>query len=118
LGATFKQYLNGSSTAAALYDFTSKQMPANAPGRLSKQNYLDVIAYILARNGYPSGDQALTTSVLRNIKLTGVQTQAASADRNNEIVKTAPPSSQVFGQLPSNADVGTTDAAMKWANKN
>jgi len=117
LGASFKQFLKGSGTAAALYDFTSKQMPANAPGSLSKQNYIDVIAYILARNGYPSGDQALTTNSLRGVKLTGVQTQAASADMNNEIVKTAPPSGQVFGPLPSNADVGTTDAAMKWASK-
>jgi mono/diheme cytochrome c family protein len=43
-----------------LYRFMSKHMPLNAPGSLSKAQYLDALAYILKVNGYPSGTQALT----------------------------------------------------------
>jgi hypothetical protein len=35
-------------------------MPANAPGSLSKTQYLDILAYILEVNGYPAGSQQLT----------------------------------------------------------
>ena len=58
-------------TAEYLYKFMSKQMPANAPGSLSKAQYLDVLAYILEVNGYPAGSQKLTADdqMLSQIKI-------------------------------------------------
>ncbi|PPQ34602.1 c-type cytochrome [Rhodopila globiformis] len=58
-------------TADYLYKFMSKQMPANAPGSLSKTQYLDVLAYILQVNGYPAGPQRLTANdrTLNQIKI-------------------------------------------------
>jgi cytochrome c len=58
-------------TAEYLFRFMSKQMPANAPGSLSKTDYLDVLAYILKVNGYPAGPRRLTADdrALHRIKI-------------------------------------------------
>lgn len=45
-----------------LYDYLAGMratMPQSAPGGLSDAAYVDVLAYILAKNGYPSGDVML-----------------------------------------------------------
>ncbi|HEY8475243.1 MAG TPA: cytochrome c [Chloroflexota bacterium] len=42
--------------AGRLYNFVRQAMPFNAPGSLSDQEYLDVVAFLLERNGYnPNG---------------------------------------------------------------
>jgi S-disulfanyl-L-cysteine oxidoreductase SoxD len=58
-------------TAGFLYRTMAKQMPKNAPGSLSKTEYLDVLAYILKVNGYPAGSKQLTAdnSELNQIKI-------------------------------------------------
>lgn len=43
----------------ALYRFVSTNMPFDAPGSLEPQRYADVIAHVLAKNGYPPGDAEL-----------------------------------------------------------
>jgi Cytochrome c. len=47
-------------TVAAIFDELSQQMPAGAPGSLSDTQYADIMAFILARNGYPAGSTPLT----------------------------------------------------------
>jgi len=45
-----------------LYDYFQglrATMPQNAPGSLSDRTYVDLVAYLLAANGYPAGDAAL-----------------------------------------------------------
>ena len=45
-----------------LYDFYEgirTTMPQSAPGGLSADVYVDLVAFILARNGYPAGEAAL-----------------------------------------------------------
>ena len=45
-----------------LYDYLAGMratMPQSAPGGLSDAAYVDVLAYILAENGYPTSDVAL-----------------------------------------------------------
>ncbi len=44
---------------AALFRFVSRNMPFNAPGSLEPQQYADVIAHVLASNGFPPGDAEL-----------------------------------------------------------
>jgi S-disulfanyl-L-cysteine oxidoreductase SoxD len=58
-------------TAGFLYKLMSRQMPKNAPGSLSKTEYLDVLAYILKMNGYPAGPRQLTDDdhELKRIKI-------------------------------------------------
>ena len=35
-------------------------MPYDNPGSLTQEQYLDVISFVLARNGYPAGETAMT----------------------------------------------------------
>jgi mono/diheme cytochrome c family protein len=59
---------------ASLYDFISTRMPKgrNAkPGSLKEAEYLDIVTYILARNGYAPGQRELTRSDLAAVLLVG-----------------------------------------------
>ncbi len=49
-------------TAEYFYHFMSTHMPLTAPGSLTKTQYLDLMAYFLAVNGYASGPNELTAN--------------------------------------------------------
>lgn len=57
------------STAQGLLDFIDVQMPLDAPGSLSKQDYVDVVSFLLVRNSWVSSDTALDASKLGSISL-------------------------------------------------
>ena len=40
-----------------------RTMPLGEPGSLSTQEYLDILAYVLQANGYPSGQSELTVTI-------------------------------------------------------
>ncbi len=42
-----------------LFDMLRKTMPQETPGSLSRQQYADVVAYILKLNGMPAGTAEL-----------------------------------------------------------
>jgi mono/diheme cytochrome c family protein len=54
-----------------LSTFIETSMPADKPGKLSRQTYLDIMAYLLKANGYPSGDSELTAPALLTTRLVG-----------------------------------------------
>jgi quinoprotein glucose dehydrogenase len=58
-------------TLADLYERIRATMPADSPGRLRKADYVDVLALILAANGYPPGEKDLQADIatLRAIKI-------------------------------------------------
>src|ERR1700679_4288619 len=113
MGRTFLQAY-GAGTAAQLYDFISRQMPLNAPGSLSQTQYLDVTAFILERNGLPPGETPLSTASLGQVSLSGMRSAAAgSASNTNEIVRVAPPTRNVYAQLPAGTNVNITDSMMQ-----
>ncbi|HEY8297030.1 MAG TPA: PQQ-binding-like beta-propeller repeat protein [Candidatus Baltobacteraceae bacterium] len=119
-GPSFRQKLAGYGTAAQLYDFISKQMPANAPGTLGTASYLAVTAYLLQQNGYPSGSAALETATLGNVQLAsnGAQPSANASGapaNSNEIVRAAAPTTQEFGPMPAGANANVSDAMMSGA---
>jgi alcohol dehydrogenase (cytochrome c) len=104
-------------TAARLNDFISKQMPLNAPGSLSQQNYLAVTAYVISKNGYAPGSTALSTASAPQIQLANVKVDengspAGASGQADEIVRAAPPSTETFGPMPSGADVDISDDMM------
>ena len=69
-GPAFAKSLKFSKMSASqLYGFISKQMPASDPGSLTKDQYLRVLAYILSKNGYPSGQTPLSKSTLSQVDL-------------------------------------------------
>jgi alcohol dehydrogenase (cytochrome c) len=107
----------GSGTVAQLYDFISRQMPQDKPATLSQQQYLDVTAYILARNGFPSGDTALGMESLSQVRMSEQRLTATTAGANtDEIVRAAPPVRNVYAKLPAGADVNVTDSMMLHAS--
>lgn len=56
------EYFNGAwsgKSVRALYDRTQKSMPPAAPSSLSKDNYANIVAYILEVNGYKATGTAL-----------------------------------------------------------
>jgi alcohol dehydrogenase (cytochrome c) len=115
MGRTFLQAY-GAGTAAQLYDFLSRQMPLNAPGSLSQQQYLDVTAFILERNGLPPGSAPLSANSLDQVRLSAMRMAGAGGSSNtDEIVRVAPPTRKVFAQLPAGANVNITDSMMQSA---
>jgi len=69
-GPAFAKSLQFSKMSASqLYGFISTQMPANDPGSLTKDQYLKVLAYILSKNDYPSGQTPLSKDTLRQVDL-------------------------------------------------
>jgi len=57
-GSTFTANYEG-QTLGALYDRNAKTMPTGAEGSLTPQQYADTLAFILQRNGFPSGPNEL-----------------------------------------------------------
>ena len=53
------------------YLVMSSSMPESNPGSLSRQEYIDILAYILSLNRYSSGKEALlpSTEILSNITI-------------------------------------------------
>src|SRR6266404_6297933 len=113
-GQIFRQAY-GSGTAAQLYDFISRQMPQDKPASLSQQQYLDVTAYILSRNGFAAGNAPLQMGSLGQVSLAGISGTATQASTTDEIVRAAPPVRNVYSKLPQGANVNVTDSMMRGA---
>ncbi len=74
-GVTFATWWEGRQLSD-LFAYVSQMMPKNAPATLSKEEYADVVAYLLRMNGFPVGDEELPTDsvVLKKIR---IETRAA-----------------------------------------
>ncbi|MEA3133714.1 MAG: hypothetical protein QOG17_1560 [Gammaproteobacteria bacterium] len=103
----------GAGTAAPLYDFISRQMPQNNPASLSQAQYLDVTAYVLSRNGFPSGNTPLNVGSLSQVRMSEQgQNTTAAGHNTDEIVRAAPPVRNVYAKMPAGANVNVTDPMM------
>ncbi|MBB6247912.1 PQQ-binding-like beta-propeller repeat protein [Rhodanobacter sp. A1T4] len=115
-GATFGASLKTNyPTAEKLYGFISSQMPVSNPGSLSKTQYEDTLAFILAQNDYPAGSTALDAAHLDSVALLPYPAQnndATTANANLEIQNIGISSRMVYGKLPDKASVTITDAMM------
>jgi sarcosine oxidase len=58
-GEAFKATWSGRS-AMELFDYLRTTMPNDNPGRLSRGQYTDIVAYLLQLNGMPSGRRSLS----------------------------------------------------------
>jgi mono/diheme cytochrome c family protein len=58
-GPKFLRKWNGRSLAA-LFEYTRATMPTSNPGFLTDQEFIDIIAYMLAVSGAPAGEIELT----------------------------------------------------------
>ncbi len=69
-GAGFLSNWTG-QTVGDLFERTRQSMPQNDPGKLSRAQNADVLAYVLSENGFPEGKAELDkqTEVLKQIKI-------------------------------------------------
>jgi mono/diheme cytochrome c family protein len=58
-------------TVGDLLERIRTTMPADGPGSLSRQQYTDIIAFLLAKDGFPAGQTELPqqTEILKQIKI-------------------------------------------------
>ena len=56
-GQTFSR--GAGNTIGSIFSLMTQQMPQSNPGGLSHEQYVDVMAYILSKNGYSSGNAPL-----------------------------------------------------------
>ncbi|MBI2831473.1 MAG: cytochrome c [Chloroflexi bacterium] len=62
-------FLSAHVTGQGLLDFVSQQMPFDAPGSLSQQEYLQVVSFLLVRNNFLSNGSSLDAGKLDGISL-------------------------------------------------
>jgi alcohol dehydrogenase (cytochrome c) len=124
VGASFAKSYETNQPISALYDFISKQMPYNAPGSLSQQQYLDVTAYVLAKNGYAAGDVALSKATLSHElapMMAADKTEMGAPAANGisaEIIRSTPATNHVYSAMPAGASVAISDEMMNGAPAN
>jgi S-disulfanyl-L-cysteine oxidoreductase SoxD len=68
-GADFKSNWNG-QTVDDLFEKMQTSMPADQPGRLSREQNADILAFLFASNGFPAGQKELPTdaAILQKIR--------------------------------------------------
>ena len=76
-GGTFLSNWNG-LTVGDLFDRIRKTMPQGSPGRLTKQQDADILAYLLSFNKFPAGKTELQkqVEVLREIRFEATKPEA------------------------------------------
>jgi mono/diheme cytochrome c family protein len=53
----------------SLFTQIKTAMPRNAPGSLSEAAYVDVVAHLLAQNGFPPGDDELVPAAMAGVRI-------------------------------------------------
>ena len=73
-GKDFKSNWNG-QTAGDLFEKMQTTMPADQPGRLTREQNADILAFLLSSNGFPAGAKELLTDaeVLAKIRFDAVK---------------------------------------------
>lgn len=112
-GPEFLANWNGLSLGE-LYDRTRTTMPQQAPGELTRDQYADVLAYLLKFNGYPAGQKELDK---RSEVLAGIRFEAykAAAGGAADAADTAPlpnpyKADAAFLKLPAGRTMGSTSS--------
>ena len=59
-GPAFAPAANSHLTIGGIYQYMSTNMPADHPGKMSDEDYADLMAYLLYTNGYDTGSTKLT----------------------------------------------------------
>jgi alcohol dehydrogenase (cytochrome c) len=113
-GAAFAKSLETTyPTTSKLYEVIATLMPVNNPGSLSKTQDTDVLAFILANNGYPAGAAPLDPARLDELALLPFPDQGAkNAGANLEIQNIGSANRLVVGALPDKASVNISDTMM------
>lgn len=70
VGDAFVQRWSGKSVGD-LFDLASGTMPPDAPGSLTRQQYADIVAFILSSNSFPAGEKDMPSdkAALKQIQI-------------------------------------------------
>lgn len=113
------KWADGKHTVDDLYFVTQTQMPYGAPGTLTDQQYIDVVALMLQGNGYEPGSKELTTSYdalkATTISLQGGTSKVEVAAPSTETVRVA--ASPVNGR-PSQTELNAAATTTEWLMSN
>lgn len=97
VGPRFQQNWSA-NTVADLHYIISTAMPLTAPGSLSDEQYLDVVAYILQENGFAPTDTAISAS---NMKAATLAQAPAQESMHNAVSAPPPPSQEAASTEPT-----------------
>ena len=114
-GAAFANVLRYTyPNASALFTFISTQMPVNNPGSLNKTQYTQVLAFILAKNGYPAGSGPLDAAHLDDVALLPYPDQDAkkAPEADLEIANIGSANRLLVGTPPDKDSVTIGDSMM------
>ncbi|MCC8391494.1 transporter substrate-binding domain-containing protein [Paraburkholderia sp. MMS20-SJTR3] len=67
-GPSFAPAANSHLTIGGIYQYMSTNMPADKPGKMSDEEYADLMAFLLYTNGYDTGDAKLTAQAAQTSK--------------------------------------------------
>jgi mono/diheme cytochrome c family protein len=113
-GPTLTEVLAESDSAYAFYAMISGSMPWENPGALSRQQYADIIAYLMSELGYPAGeaelppDRDLLASIL---PAEGPMPAAATTQEDTEATQAAASSAAPVETPADQTEVAEEDAA-------
>ena len=115
------KWADGKHTVDDLYFITRNQMPYGAPGTLTDQQYIDIVALMLQKSGYRAGSKELTTNptLLKSITIS-VQTGSGRPEIASKVDAAAPvssPARPVNGK-PSQAELNAAGNTTDWLMSN
>ncbi|MCC8401594.1 c-type cytochrome [Paraburkholderia sp. MMS20-SJTN17] len=67
-GPAFAPASNSHLTIGGIYQYMSTNMPADRPGKMSDEEYADLMAFLLYTNGYDTGSAKLTAQTAQSSK--------------------------------------------------
>ncbi|MBI4289074.1 MAG: hypothetical protein HY671_11690 [Chloroflexi bacterium] len=62
-------HLEAYANTRLLLDYIKSEMPRDAPGSLAKQEYLDILSFLLVENGFVPPDRVMSPSQIENLPL-------------------------------------------------
>ncbi|MGF6479593.1 c-type cytochrome [Paraburkholderia sp. JPY419] len=66
IGPAFAPAANSHLTIGGIYQYMSTNMPADHPGKMSDEEYADLMAFLLYTNGYDTGNAKLTAQAAQS----------------------------------------------------
>ena len=116
---------DGKHTVDDLYFVIRTQMPYGAPGTLANQQYIDIVTFMLQKNGYRAGSKELSA---KEAALKAITIAAQSGSGKPEVaskVEVAAPSSETAGNAalplngrPTQSDLNAAAGATDWLMSN
>jgi PQQ-dependent dehydrogenase (methanol/ethanol family) len=116
------KWADGKHTVDDLYFVIRTQMPYGAPGTLTDQQYIDIVAFVLQGNGYQPGSKALAANSL-SLKATTISTPGGGKVTTK--VEVAAPTAETVSDVtrpangkPTQTELNAAAGATDWLMSN